>query len=85
MLGQQPSEKIFQIVEKYYAYKAAKDYLLLFNQELFTQEEIKQMFDDYSLENYLNDVAMHHLDLYIQMSKNITFDETELMRKDKDI
>lgn len=69
----------------YYAYKAAKDFVLLHKQDSFTSIEVQRMFDSKALLNYLNDVVMHTVEMYLQMVEKQTFDEDKSMSREAQI
>ena len=51
----------------YYGHKAAKDFLILQNQQAFTIGEVRDFFDSFAIQNYLNDLILNVLDYTLFM------------------
>ena len=51
----------------YYGHKAAKDFLILQNKKTFKINEIKDYFESFAIQNYLNDLILNIIDYCLRM------------------
>jgi hypothetical protein len=77
--GQNYLNKDMQYTRHYYAYKCAKDFLLLHDKDMFNFGEVKRMFESKAILNYMNDLIMHMVGIYIEMIGGDKFDEASQM------